>query len=145
MTMIRILLILMVSFSVIAEKSTTRPIVPNGLIGDWVSSYVVVKGEKQKLVISQDNSTKFSRKSKDGKVIAVYSKPENMKILDDIVLIEYHDGEFGIRYKLVLSGWKLSGSGKSASAVYGMMFLYQNGVQFNGFPVSFRAKVDANS
>ncbi|MBN7799195.1 hypothetical protein [Parahaliea mediterranea] len=108
------------------------------IAGVWKSNWTSVPGEKQTLTFQEPGDSKFLRIFPDGDEIHVSASISDTTILDDIILIEYYDGDFGIRYKLVLSGWHVEEGGKRASAIYGTMFLYQNGRQFNGFPVSFR-------
>ncbi len=135
--MIRIIFLTLLSFTAYGGDDSISHNTYKNIIGTWESNWTVVKGELQNIKFYKSGNSTFRRKFKDGEVIEVFSTPENLKVLDDIVVLEYYDGDFGIRYKLVLSGWSLNDEGKKAKVLYGTLFLYQQGKQFNGFSVSF--------
>lgn len=112
------------------------------IVGEWESNQVSVPGEKQTLRFSADKSSKFVRTFKDGRVLSYDSYLKDIQMEEDIIILEYHTEEFGLTYKMVLSGWHVEDAGVKGSALYGMLFLYQEGRQYNGFPVSFRPKID---
>lgn len=102
--------------------------------GKWVThSQTSVKGEKQVLVINNDHSTYFER-SFDNVLQKFNSSGSEYTQQEDILIIKYYDTPKALRYKLVLSGWK---SGDTLS-LYGTMYMYREGKQFNGLPISFR-------
>ena len=106
----------------------------NDYFGTWRSDWVAVKGESQTLQINSDSKSVFSRTFADGKRQVCQSGKieKNGDLL--ILRCEYEKG--GLVYKLVLSGWKLD----EIKKIYGTMYMYKDGVQFNGLPVSFSAK-----
>jgi hypothetical protein len=99
--------------------------------GVWKSNYTAVKGESQSLNIDLEIESVFERRFEDGKSHALQT--EKFKIVDDVLILEFNspDGVYG--YKLALSGWKLN----TRKTLYGSMFMYRNGLQFNMLPVSF--------
>ena len=103
--------------------------------GLWVSNRAAVKGEAQTLTIQNDFSSKFERTFVDAENQLYSANKSQIEIKEDLIIIKYGEKESGLRYKLVLSGWK-SGDTK---ALYGTMFMYREGKQFNGLPVSFRS------
>ena len=101
-------------------------------VGKWVSLWAATKGETQFIYINQDMSSRLERHfSKDDKQI-LYSKPGDLDSIEDILIFRYLENN-NLVYKLALSGWK-SGS---VHQMYGTLFLYKDGKQFNGLPVSF--------
>jgi len=100
--------------------------------GNWKSHGVVVKGETQQLIISKDMATYFERNI-NGKLQKYTSSPELYSKHQDIIVFKYNDESGDLHYKLVLSGWKV----KKNFALYGTLYMYFEGVQFNGIPVSF--------
>jgi len=101
--------------------------------GKWIADWVAVKGESQSLVISKDLSTVFKRKMKGSEQIF---KSKNIEPIDDYIVLNYKYNEGKMAYKIILSGWKVEKTKK----LYGTMFMYQNGEQFNGLPVSFTSE-----
>lgn len=137
----RLILLVFFSLPVYGDSHSTFPFTYESVVGDWHSNWTSVKGEEQSLQIRMDGTTRFTREFDNGTLIDVFSSKEDTQVLDDIILVTYYDGDFGIRYKLVLSGWHIQEGKTEASAMYGMLFLYQEGRQFNGFPVSFRPAI----
>ena len=101
--------------------------------GNWKSHGAVVKGEMQQLIISENKTTYFERNI-NGKLQKYNSSPESYSQHQDLVIIKYNDAAGDLHYKLVLSGWKV----KETFALYGTLYMYDKGIQFNGLPVSFR-------
>ncbi len=101
--------------------------------GTWVSKWVSVEGEKQKLIIYSDLSSVFERdftQYEDQKF-----KSKSAKIVEDLLIIKYETNGH-LRYKLVLSGWKL----EKDKILYGTMYMYDSSGQFNGLPISLLTK-----
>ena len=96
-----------------------------------------VKGEKQKLIINKDYSAYFQRKVNDV-LISLNASVEDYNQQEDVLIIKFKKPSRELRYKVVLSGWK---SGDTY-ALYGMMYMYREGKQFNGIPISFRKMID---
>ena len=103
-------------------------------IGSWVSNWTSVKGEEQSLDITDSLTSVFHRKF-EGKVHEqrYTSNQSAAELIDDMLVIKYQNEESVLVYKLVLSGWKST----NAKVLYGTMFMYRNGNQYNGLPVSF--------
>jgi hypothetical protein len=140
MNILRIILLVLLSTTAYADGHTVHPIDFKSIEGSWKSARVSVPGEKQTLVFQKDKVTKFIRVLKEHGTLSYESKPEDFQMEEDIIILKYHTEEFGLTYKMVLSGWHVEESGVKASKLYGMLFLYQDGKQYNGFPVSFIRK-----
>jgi hypothetical protein len=123
-------LLLLFSVHVHASENLNKDDYP----GTWYSGWVAVQGEKQTLVINinKDDSSSFKRVMPDGKPITLTSKSINR--IEDIVIIYYSDSDGSLVYKLALSGWRSNNS----KMIYGTMFMYNKGKQYNGLPVSFK-------
>ena len=121
-------------FAFIAPVYSAENLLSTDYIGTWVThGRTSVKGEKQKLIINKDDSSYFERNfdknnQKFNSPAALFSHQE------DLLIIKYNNKDNELRYKLVLSGWR---SGETY-ALYGFMYMYSDGKQFNGLPVSFR-------
>ena len=107
-------------------------VVPNNVAGIWRASWVAVKGEQQTLIISENMSSTFTRIFNDGK--KQIFEASKLEIVDDLIIVKYESKDKASGYKLVLSGW----SRESKSVLYGTMFMYKSGEQFNGLPVTFQ-------
>jgi hypothetical protein len=128
-----ILLTILISFITVSVNATEN-LLSKDYIGTWVThGRTSVKGEKQILIINQDNSSYFERKFDDNN--QQFNSPVSLFAQqDDLLIIKYNNKDNELRYKLVLSGWR---SGE-IYAIYGFMYMYSDGKQFNGLPVSFR-------
>ena len=101
--------------------------------GAWKSNNAAVKYEKQILKISLNSKTVFERHF-DGKDPQVLNTEKHV-LLDDLLVLTFNSPDNVFGYKLALSGWK----SKKRKTLYGSMFMYRNGVQFNMLPVSFES------
>lgn len=128
----RVIFSLLASF--FASQTIAGNLSMNDYFGTWSSDWTAVKGESQTLQIKSDSKSIFVRAFADGKR-QVYGSDKIDKN-DDLLILEYEDNNGGLVYKLVLSGWTLDKTKK----IYGTMYMYRDGVQFNGLPVSFSAK-----
>jgi hypothetical protein len=137
MKILKLLLLVLISTSALADGHTVYPFDFNSVEGTWMSDRVAVAGEKQTLIFRQDKTTKFVRVMKEQGTLNYDSKSADFQMEEDIIILKYHTKEYGLTYKMVLSGWHIEEAGVKASKLYGMLFLYRNGKQFNGFPVSF--------
>ena len=117
-----------------ATVSATENLLSTDYDGTWLThGATVVKGEKQKLIINNDHSSYFERKFDD--VTQKYNASASaFTQQEDLLIIKYYKKPNDLRYKLVLSGWR---SGDTY-ALYGFMYMYSEGKQFNGLPISFR-------
>lgn len=104
---------------------------PDDYFGIWGSSWTAVEGETQKLQINADLSSIFIRTFVDGERESFRSNQSEM--IGDLLLLKYFDKEGRLQCQLVLSGWKVD----DTKRIYGTMYMYRQGVQFNGLPVSF--------
>lgn len=129
-TLFKILVLISLPLTVNASEN----LLDKDYSGKWVTQGPTsVKGEKQVLVINNDHSSYFERSFDN--VLQKFNSPESEYTQqEDILIIKYYDTPKTLRYKLVLSGWK---SGDTLS-LYGTMYMYHEGRQFNGLPVSFR-------
>ena len=85
-------------------------------------------------MINKDYSTHFERKFDHGNNQKFDSPASLFTQQEDLLIIKYNNKQNELRYKLVLSGWRTG----DTYALYGFMYMYRNGKQFNGLPVSFR-------
>lgn len=99
--------------------------------GNWNSIYVAVKNEKQVLKISLSGESVFERYFENS--ISQILHTTEFKILDDLLVLTFTSRDKVFGYKLALSGWKSQGK----KVIYGSMFMYRNGIQFNMLPVSY--------
>ncbi len=122
--------------SAVASENVVRSNFDGTRHSDWAA----VAGEKQELSIALDETSVFegnfdntSRKSRAQRLAS-----DDFEVHGDVLHITFtsHDGSYG--YKLVLSGWKSA----THEVLYGSMFMYRAGVQFNMLPVSFRQADD---
>jgi len=100
-------------------------------IGIWESSWTVVEGEKQRLIFDSNLLIIFERQFDNEENQKFETK--NIELIGDILIIRYDDKDDHLIYKLVLSGWKSS----KTKRLYGTLYMYKNGKQFNGLPLSF--------
>ena len=101
--------------------------------GTWAARSTIVTGEKQSLVINDDKSVAFSREFTNYPTQSFKIKGNNFYLTEDILILDFHENEHGSAYKLVLSGWKSDTTKK----LYGTLYMYEHGKQFNGISVSF--------
>ena len=99
--------------------------------GSWNSNYAAVKNEKQILKISLSGESIFERYFENSSSQKLNAS--EFKILDDLLVFTFTSPDNVFGYKLALSGWK----SRSKKVLYGSMFMYRNGIQFNMLPVSY--------
>ena len=104
--------------------------------GMWVSNRAPVAEENQTLTINSDLSSQFERKFKNTGNQSFIAHSASAEIKDDLLILSYRQSDEKLRYKLVLSGWK----SRDTKVLYGTMFMYREGNQFNGVPESFRER-----
>lgn len=124
-----IIILLLVSGELFAAENLMR----DDYDGVWKSNYVTVKNEKQILRISLDSGSVFERhiESNNSQVL----NTEGYELLDDLLVLTFNSPDNVFGYKLALSGWK----SKKRKTLYGSIFMYRNGIQFNMLSVSFVA------
>jgi len=106
-------------------------------IGAWVSNSALVKGEQQYLTIAANLTTAFRRTFEGKNSDQLHTSDKNAAVVkDDLLIVKYQDDQGALVYKLVLSGWRSN----STKVLYGTMFMYRKGKQYNGLPVSFNEK-----
>ena len=127
----RVLAIVLLFFSV--ESLAAENLVREDYDGVWKSNYLAVKNEKQDLEITLDSVSVFKRHldSNNSQILST----KKYQLIDDLLLLTFNSPDNVFGYKLALSGWK----SKNRKTLYGSMFMYRNGVQFNMLPVSFDA------
>lgn len=127
MNRVLIIVLLLVSGELFAAENLMR----GDYDGAWKSNYEAVKDEKQILNISLDSRSVFERhfESNNSQVLST----EGYELLDDLIVLTFNSPDNVFGYKLALYGWK----SKKRKTLYGSMFMYRNGVQFNMVPVSF--------
>lgn len=128
----------MIALPIIAAERLSQ----NDLIGTWTSNISVIKGEIQLLKINADHSVTFIRRFPNGveQSLTTYQDAGGYQMVQDILILVFKKGTDKVVYKLVLSGWKT----KNTKALYGTLFMYRDGIQFNGIPVSFRSSVSGS-
>ena len=107
-------------------------LVKSDFVGSWASDWTAVENEKQYLEITPEFSSIFQRRFESE--IDQRFETESIEFVDDLILIKYKNEANSLVYKLALSGWKSGGTKK----LYGTMFMYKDGKQYNGLPVSFK-------
>ena len=122
-----IFLLLLVSGQLIAAENLMQ----GDYDGTWKSNYVAVKNEKQVLMIDLDSVSVFERRFENNNSQVLST--ETFELLDDLLVLTFTSPDKVFGYKLALSGWKST----SRKTLYGSMFMYRNGIQFNMLPVSF--------
>lgn len=125
----RALIIILLLFS--GELFAAENLMRDDYNGAWTSSYVVVKNEKQILNISLNSRSVFERHFENNNSQVLNT--ERYELIDDLLVLTFKSPGNVFGYKLALSGWK----SKKRKTLYGSMFMYKNGVQFNMLPVSF--------
>jgi hypothetical protein len=127
----RTLAIFLLFFSV--ESFAAENLAKEDYDGVWKSNYAVVKNEKQDLEITLDSVSVFKRHLDSNNPQILSTK--KYQLVDDLLLLTFNSSDNVFGYKLALSGWK----SKNKKTLYGSMFMYRKGVQFNMLHVSFDA------
>ena len=107
-------------------------------VGKWKSIFLTTTKAGEILYIRDDMSSTLEQTFKDGKKQILHTKENEFETIGDLLIFKYYYKEKLVN-KTLLSGWK---SGDRYQ-IYGTMFLYNEGKQFNGLPASFR-KIKAN-
>ena len=102
----------------------------------WMSEEAVVSGEKQRLIIKSDESAVFSRSFTDHPEQVFNIKCDNFHWINGIVILDFDKNKLDAGYKLVLSGWKSD----NTKVLYGILYMYRNGLLFNGIHVYFEGR-----
>jgi len=138
--MIRLLPILL--FFILSHSYAAENLARIDFEGSWKSNYTAVKGETQRLKISFDSKSTFERhfelpllhiKQSPDEGKSQFSETRTFELNDDVLILLFTSQDINNEYKLVLSGWKSDEN----KVLYGAMFMYRNGTQFNMLPVSF--------
>jgi hypothetical protein len=118
---------------VLGKASAAENLIQEDYSGTWNSDYAAVKNEKQILIISLSSVSVFERhfENKNTQVL----NTETFELVDDLLILTFTSPDNVFGYKLVLSGWKSN----NRKMLYGSMFMYRKGTQFNMLPVSFVA------
>ncbi len=124
---VTITLLLLLAGQVYAAENLTQ----QDYDGKWNSIYATVKDEKQVLEISLNGESIFERHFENSN--SQILKTTDFKILEDLLVLTFTSPDKVFGYKMALSGWK----SKSRKVLYGSMFMYRNGIQFNMLPVSY--------
>jgi hypothetical protein len=127
----RILIILLLAVS--GQLFAAENLKQGDYEGTWKSNYVAVKNEKQLLKIALDSVSVFERHFENSNSQVLNT--ETFELLDDLLVLTFTSPDNVFGYKFALSGWKST----SRKTLYGSMFMYRNGIQFNMLPVSFVA------
>lgn len=106
-------------------------LVSQDYIGAWQSDWTAVEGETQSLIFLLDGTVNFKRTFPKHNQQSLHA--QDTQNLDGLILLDFLDKSGELVCKMVLSGWKTD----STMKLYGTMFLYRDGVQFNGIPLSF--------
>ena len=124
---VMLLLLFLLTSQVYAAENMTQ----KDYDGKWHSNYAAVNNEKQVLVISLNGESIFERhfESSSSQIL----KTTDFKMVDDLLVLTFTSSDKVFGYKLALSGWK----SKTRKVLYGSMFMYRNGLQFNMLPVSY--------
>ena len=85
------------------------------------------------LVIEKGLQAKLTRAFDSGTKQIMAARPDDVSFRDDLLVAEFSSDS--VRYKLVVSGYSVSGE----RLLFGHLYLYNEDGLFNGIPVSFRA------
>ena len=109
--------------------------------GTWIAKSTIVTGEKEKLFIRSDKSVTFSREFTHYPVQLFKIGNNKFYLVEDILILDFDENEHGSKYKLVLSGWKT----EKTKRLYGILYMYEHGEQFNGISVTFEPENQVKS
>lgn len=114
--------------------------------GSWETHYgfgvtLPKDATKWSLVFSPEGNAAIRAIYSDGTVIEGLANKEDIKYIDDIMLIPFLGKSPGASSKLVLSGWELP----DMKLIFGMLYYYRDGEMFNGIPMSFIQRTDNKS
>jgi len=105
--------------------------------GVWSTANSAFYPKRQILDIRPNGGT-WTRIEDDGREEVLNLLGNSVQIDEDLLQVDYRDDESGVRFRLILAGWRL----KDKSSIFGTVYLYQNqgdGIQlFNGIPIQFR-------
>ena len=118
--------------------SAAENLVITDYVGKWVPHYKSNSKVSEIIYINSDMSSKLEQAFKNGNKQILESKANELEIIGDILVFKYYYKNKLVN-KTVLSGWKT----RNIYQIYGIMYLYNEGKQFNGLPISFR-KAKAN-
>ena len=132
-------------FFILGHSYAAENLTDKDFEGSWKSNYTAVKGETQRLKISLNSKSTFERhfefplsyvkqSPSDGE--SQFLETSTFELIDDVLILMFTSQNINNEYKLVLSGWKSDGN----KLIYGSMFMYSNGAQFNMLPVSFKLR-----
>ena len=114
-----------------------KALLAEDLIGSWSTTQPVTQGETTNISFREDGSVMLIRHFPERPVQGLVASPAQVRRIDDLIVINFNHGR-DLKYRLVLSGWKI----RDTRQVFGTLFMYGDGVVFNGIPVSFRRAVD---
>lgn len=131
--------LLLVAALLLSPQSTNpgKALLAEDLIGSWSTTQPVTQGETTNISFREDGSVLLIRHFPGSPVQNLAASPAQVQRIDDLIIINFNHGG-DLRYRLVLSGWKI----RDARQVFGTLFMYSDGAMFNGIPVSFRRAVD---
>ncbi|QDH69925.1 hypothetical protein FKV23_07335 [Lysobacter alkalisoli] len=127
-----LLLVITLFFSLPASPAPGQALADSDLIGTWSATTPVTESEQTEVSFQEDGSVVLIREFSASPKQRLVASPSHVHKVGDILLISFsHDN--ALRYKLVLSGWKL----RHTKVIFGTLFMYSDNVVFNGLPVSF--------
>ncbi len=134
-----LLLLLNISYGVFGSDVIEHAVGSHTFSGKWVSPEGGDQRDIQSLEFTSEGGAIFARDFLGQKVQKCAASAEDKTVLDDIVILKLQCEEKHLTYKLVLSGWSISDSVTDIDLIrlYGMLYLYRDGRQFNGFPVAY--------
>ena len=111
-------------------------------IGSWTD--IAGQGYEQEIEFLPNGASVLTRTFEDGGAQILESSPEEMAVVHDIHVFSFYVNPKTLRFRLVISGWKVNEQGAGEKRLYGTLFVYQLGQQMNGIPVMFK-KLEAGS
>ena len=105
-------------------------------IGSWTD--IAAQGYEQEIKFLPNGSSVLTGKFEDGVVQILESSLEDMIVVHDIHVFSFYVNPKTLRFRLVISGWKVNEQGTRVKRLYGTLFVYQLGQQVNGIPVTLK-------
>ncbi len=106
-----------------------------------VNFQFLFESERQAIILNEKSGS-WHRINNEGESEVVNLDGSNIVISDDVLTIVYIDKEREIKFKFILSGWKVNNNKR----MFGTVYLYKNRNNifqlFNAFPVSYEDGMD---
>lgn len=119
-----------------AITSNAAEIEREGLVGNWISTYPLTRGETNTLAISDSLDVTFVRDFGGAPQTQKFQgTAETLRFVDDILIIDFSQYPSTATYKLVLSVFE---NPQHELVVEGTAFMYLDGTMVNGMHLALR-------